>query len=97
MLIQLSRGKPAKYKVPRQVEFRTELPKTNVGKILRRALQYGEPWTRSPSAPENNHNIRAAMVARGPANAAPIVFLGLVIRPASLSNSAIIQRSPFAF
>lgn len=27
------------YKVPRTVEFRTELPKTNVGKILRRALR----------------------------------------------------------
>jgi long-chain acyl-CoA synthetase len=27
------------YKVPRQIEFRTELPKTNVGKILRRALR----------------------------------------------------------
>lgn len=27
------------YKVPRIVEFRTELPKTNVGKILRRALK----------------------------------------------------------
>jgi long-chain acyl-CoA synthetase len=27
------------YKVPKQVEFRTELPKTNVGKILRRALK----------------------------------------------------------
>ena len=27
------------YKVPRHVEFRTELPKTNVGKILRRALR----------------------------------------------------------
>lgn len=27
------------YKVPRSVEFRTELPKTNVGKILRRALK----------------------------------------------------------
>ena len=25
------------YKVPKLVEFRTELPKTNVGKILRRA------------------------------------------------------------
>jgi long-chain acyl-CoA synthetase len=29
----------AAYKVPRQVEFRSELPKTNVGKILRRALR----------------------------------------------------------
>ena len=27
------------YKVPKKVEFRTELPKTNVGKILRRALR----------------------------------------------------------
>ncbi|MBN7821994.1 long-chain-fatty-acid--CoA ligase FadD [Bowmanella yangjiangensis] len=27
------------YKVPRKVEFRTELPKTNVGKILRRELK----------------------------------------------------------
>ena len=27
------------YKVPRYVEFRNELPKTNVGKILRRALR----------------------------------------------------------
>lgn len=27
------------YKVPKQVEFRDELPKTNVGKILRRALK----------------------------------------------------------
>jgi len=33
------------YKVPRYVEFVDELPKTNVGKILRRELrdQYGEP------------------------------------------------------
>ncbi len=29
----------AGYKVPRHIEFRTELPKTNVGKILRRALR----------------------------------------------------------
>jgi long-chain acyl-CoA synthetase len=27
------------YKVPKHVEFRAELPKTNVGKILRRALR----------------------------------------------------------
>lgn len=31
------------YKVPRQVEFRRELPKTNVGKILRRALRDDPP------------------------------------------------------
>ena len=27
------------YKLPRYVEFRTELPKTNVGKVLRRELR----------------------------------------------------------
>ena len=27
------------YKVPKQIEFRIELPKTNVGKILRRQLR----------------------------------------------------------
>ena len=31
------------YKVPRQFEFREELPKTNVGKILRRALRDDRP------------------------------------------------------
>lgn len=30
------------YKVPKQIEFRDELPKTNVGKILRRALREEE-------------------------------------------------------
>ncbi|MDG2571330.1 long-chain-fatty-acid--CoA ligase, partial [Vibrio parahaemolyticus] len=27
------------YKVPRRIEFRETLPKTNVGKVLRRALK----------------------------------------------------------
>ena len=31
------------YKVPKFVEFRDELPKTNVGKILRRALRDEKP------------------------------------------------------
>jgi long-chain acyl-CoA synthetase len=31
------------YKLPKQIEFRTELPKTNVGKILRRALKEESP------------------------------------------------------
>jgi long-chain acyl-CoA synthetase len=34
-------GQLAGYKVPKQIEFRAELPKTNVGKILRRALRDG--------------------------------------------------------
>ena len=32
-------GKLAAYKMPKYIEFRHELPKTNVGKILRRALR----------------------------------------------------------
>ncbi|MDP2409895.1 MAG: long-chain-fatty-acid--CoA ligase [Pseudolabrys sp.] len=34
-------GQLASYKVPKHIEFREELPKTNVGKILRRALREG--------------------------------------------------------
>ncbi|NTU79812.1 MAG: AMP-binding protein [Chloroflexales bacterium] len=37
------------YKVPRQVELRTDLPKTNVGKVLRRALR-DEEQRPSPAA-----------------------------------------------
>jgi long-chain acyl-CoA synthetase len=33
------REKLAPYKVPARIEFRTELPKTMVGKVLRRALR----------------------------------------------------------
>jgi long-chain acyl-CoA synthetase len=38
-IIQYCKQNLAAYKVPRQVEFRDSLPKTNVGKILRRALR----------------------------------------------------------
>ena len=38
-LIEYSRANLTGYKVPKRVHFRTELPKTNVGKILRRALR----------------------------------------------------------
>ena len=37
-IIEFCRERMAKYKVPRKVEFRSELPKTMVGKVLRRAL-----------------------------------------------------------
>ena len=40
-LIEYCRQNLTAYKVPHLVEFRTELPKTNVGKILRRALREG--------------------------------------------------------
>ena len=38
-LIEHCRGHLTNYKVPRVVEFRDELPHTNVGKVLRRALK----------------------------------------------------------
>jgi len=38
-LIDYSRGELTGYKVPKHVYFKTELPKTNVGKILRRELR----------------------------------------------------------
>jgi long-chain acyl-CoA synthetase len=41
-LRQFMHTKLAGYKVPKYIEFRKELPKTNVGKILRRALRDGD-------------------------------------------------------
>jgi long-chain acyl-CoA synthetase len=38
-LIEHCRGLLTGYKIPRHVEFRDDLPRTNVGKILRRALK----------------------------------------------------------
>jgi long-chain acyl-CoA synthetase len=43
MLIAHCREHLTGYKVPSQVEFRTDLPKTNVGKILRRELRDEKP------------------------------------------------------
>jgi long-chain acyl-CoA synthetase len=41
-LIEFSRKKLTGYKIPKKVEFRMELPKTNVGKILRKDLRKEE-------------------------------------------------------
>jgi len=42
LLRDFCRERLTAYKVPKRVEFRDELPKTNVGKILRRALREEE-------------------------------------------------------
>ncbi|MCD4485989.1 AMP-binding protein [Chromobacterium vaccinii] len=42
-LLRHCRDNMTAYKVPRHVEFRDELPKSNVGKILRRELRNGQP------------------------------------------------------
>ncbi len=38
------------YKIPKDIEFREELPKTNVGKILRRVLRDEEMAKRATTA-----------------------------------------------
>jgi len=37
-IIEFCKSRMAKYKVPKEVEFRTSLPKNMVGKMLRRLL-----------------------------------------------------------
>jgi long-chain acyl-CoA synthetase len=46
-LILWCRGRLAKFKVPTEIEFRQDLPKTMVGKVLRRALREEELAKRS--------------------------------------------------
>ena len=46
-IIDFCREKLAAYKVPKRVEFRDELPKSAVGKILRRVLR-DEEMARKP-------------------------------------------------
>ena len=41
-MIAYCEGKLAKYKWPSEIEFRTELPKTNVGKVLKKELRADE-------------------------------------------------------
>jgi long-chain acyl-CoA synthetase len=42
-LKEFAREKLTAYKVPKYIEFRTELPKSNVGKILRKELRSEKP------------------------------------------------------
>jgi long-chain acyl-CoA synthetase len=48
-MINFCTDKLAKYKLPTEIEFRTELPKTNVGKILRKQLRQEELEKRKSS------------------------------------------------
>ena len=43
------------YKVPKHVEFRESLPKSMIGKVLRRVLQEEEEKTRRQKASGENH------------------------------------------
>lgn len=53
-VIAYCRSKLAAYKVPRLVEFRAELPKTAVGKVLRRFLREEEAQKQAAAAAEQN-------------------------------------------
>jgi long-chain acyl-CoA synthetase len=46
-IIEYCRPRLAAYKVPKIVEFRSELPKSMVGKVLRRLLREGEAGSES--------------------------------------------------
>jgi long-chain acyl-CoA synthetase len=51
-IIEFCRQRLARYKVPKHVEFRDALPKTPVGKILRRALRELETSAPEPATKE---------------------------------------------
>jgi long-chain acyl-CoA synthetase len=49
-LIEFCRGSLTRYKVPHAIEFRTELPKTLIGKVLRRQLAAEDKAKRAGAA-----------------------------------------------
>lgn len=51
-MIKFCDGKLAKYKWPTQIEFRDDLPKTNVGKILKRDLRAEEQARKEAALPK---------------------------------------------
>ncbi len=60
-LLEHCRERLAKFKVPKQIEFRTELPKTLVGKVLRRVLldeELKSMKTREPVAAKPENGVR---------------------------------------
>ena len=60
-LLEHCRERLAKFKVPKQIEFRTELPKTLVGKVLRRVLldeELKRAKAREPLATNQENGVR---------------------------------------
>ena len=49
-IIEFCRSRMARYKVPKLVEFRSELPKSMVGKVLRRQLLEEDAAARAAKA-----------------------------------------------
>ncbi len=50
-IVAFCRERLAAYRVPREIEFRTDLPKSQIGKVLRRALREEERAKREAAAP----------------------------------------------
>ena len=67
-IIAWCRQKLAGYKVPRLVEFRKELPKTIVGKVLRRALREEEEAKMAKRKQRKAQNGAAASAASAAGN-----------------------------
>ena len=73
-LIEFARNDLTGYKVPKHVYFRDELPKTNVGKILRRALRDETPeeaperdaLRRELASPRHHHRLRTVAQSATP-------------------------------
>ncbi len=53
-IIAFCRERLASFRVPRQVEFRSDLPKSQIGKVLRRALRDEDRAKRAAMAPSRN-------------------------------------------
>ena len=53
-LIEYCRGKIATYKLPREVVFVNDLPRTPTGKLLRRVLRQKEPQSLQPARPASS-------------------------------------------
>ncbi len=62
-LVAFCRQKLASYKVPRLFEFREELPKSMVGKVLRRALRDEEAQKAKEKAPNARHDVEVFAAA----------------------------------
>lgn len=50
-IIEFCQKNMAKYKVPTQIEFRKELPKSHVGKVLRKILREEEEKRKTSNRP----------------------------------------------
>jgi long-chain acyl-CoA synthetase len=50
VIVQFCRQSLTNYKVPKQIEFRTSLPKNPIGKVLRRELRPADADTKADAA-----------------------------------------------